>query len=127
MLIGELARRAGTSTRALRYYEANGLLDADRASNGYRTYGEDDVRVVAEIRARLAAGFGLDEIRPFVACLRAGHRTGEACPDSVTVLRRRLAEVEAGLAELGELHRQLSDQLERAMTRREGICGHRPR
>src|SRR5215470_412727 len=109
MLIGELARRAGTSTRALRYYEANGLLDADRASNGYRTYGEDDVRVVTEIRARLAAGFGLDEIRPFVACLRAGHRSGEACPDSVTMLRRRLAEVEAGLAELGELHRQLSD------------------
>jgi DNA-binding transcriptional MerR regulator len=37
MRIGELAERAGTTTRTLRYYESRGLLPARRAVNGYRT------------------------------------------------------------------------------------------
>ena len=40
MLIGELAQRAGTTSRTLRYYETHGLLQAGRAANGYRTYDE---------------------------------------------------------------------------------------
>jgi DNA-binding transcriptional MerR regulator len=36
MLIGELAERAGTSARTLRYYEAHGLVHAERHANGYR-------------------------------------------------------------------------------------------
>jgi hypothetical protein len=51
MRIGELARRAGTTTRALRFYESPGLLTATRSANGYREYGEDDLRLVTEIRA----------------------------------------------------------------------------
>jgi DNA-binding transcriptional MerR regulator len=58
MLIGELAERAGTSARTLRYYEAHGLVQAERAANGYRRYEEAELRVVHEIRALLAAGFG---------------------------------------------------------------------
>ena len=41
MRIGELAERAGTTTRALRYYESRGLLTAQRDNNGYRVYTED--------------------------------------------------------------------------------------
>lgn len=39
MRIGELAARAGTTTRTLRYYESRGLLAARRTENGYRTAG----------------------------------------------------------------------------------------
>src|SRR4051794_41739905 len=92
MLIGELAERAGTSTRTLRYYEQHGLVRPSRDANGYRVYDEAELRVVHEIRALLAVGFGLDDIRPFVACLRAGNSSGDVCPDSVAVLRRKLAE-----------------------------------
>lgn len=76
MRIGELARRAGVSTRALRYYEQQGLITARRSANGYREYGEADLRLVSEIRSLLAVGFTLDDARPFVACLRAGHDSG---------------------------------------------------
>ncbi|HYR62298.1 MAG TPA: MerR family DNA-binding transcriptional regulator, partial [Actinomycetota bacterium] len=42
MQIGELARRAGTTAKALRYYEAIGLLAAEsRTPSGYRQYGAD--------------------------------------------------------------------------------------
>jgi DNA-binding transcriptional MerR regulator len=70
-----------------------------------------ELRVVAEIRARLAAGFGLAEIRPFVECLRAGNQAGHVCPDSVVVLRRKLAEVDGYLDQLTEVRDRLRAQL----------------
>jgi DNA-binding transcriptional MerR regulator len=109
--IGELAEQVGTSTRTLRYYEARGLLPARRSVNGYREYGGDDVRVVREIRALLDIGFGLDEIRPFVECLRAGNAAGDACPASLEVYRRKLAELDNCIARLQSVRDQVSAQL----------------
>jgi DNA-binding transcriptional MerR regulator len=122
MLIGELAERAGTSTRTLRYYEQHGLVRAQRDTNGYRRYDEAEVRVVHEIRALLAVGFGLDDIRPFVACLRAGNATGHVCPDSVAVLRRKLTEVESYLDQLAGVRDRLRGQLAQAIEERERRC-----
>jgi DNA-binding transcriptional MerR regulator len=115
MLIGELAERAGTSTRTLRYYEQHGLVRARRSANGYRLYDEDELRVVREIRALLAVGFDLDDIRPFVACLRAGNSSGDVCPDSVAILRRKLIE-------LDRLREQIHSQLVQAICEREKRC-----
>ena len=122
MLIGELAERAGTSTRTLRYYEQHGLVEPRRDANGYRRYDEAELRVVHEIRALLAVGFGLDDIRPFVACLRAGNATGHVCPDSVAVLRRKLAEVETYLDQLAGVRDRLRGQLAQAIEERERRC-----
>jgi DNA-binding transcriptional MerR regulator len=122
MLIGELAERAGTSARTLRYYEQHGLVEAQRTANGYRRYDEAELRVVHEIRALLAAGFGLDEIRPFVACLRAGNTAGHVCPDSVAVLRRKLAEVDAYIEQLTAVRNRMRGQLAHAIEEREKTC-----
>jgi DNA-binding transcriptional MerR regulator len=122
MLIGELAARAGTTTRALRYYEANGLVRAQRGANGYRVYDEAELRVVHEIRALLGVGFDLDDIRPFVTCLRAGNESADICPDSLAVLRRKIAEVDAGMQRLATVRRRLHAQLTRAINDREKTC-----
>ncbi|TYK46778.1 MerR family transcriptional regulator [Actinomadura decatromicini] len=114
MRIGELAARAGVSTRTLRYYEEQGLLPARRAANGYRQYEESDVRLVAEIRALLANGFTLDDARPFVDCLRAGHDDGASCPESVAVYRRRLAELDAEIRALTRRRAEMAGRLTRA-------------
>jgi DNA-binding transcriptional MerR regulator len=127
MLIGELAQRAGTSSRTLRYYETHGLVRAQRSANGYRVYDEAELRVVHEIRALLAVGFDLDDIRPFVACLRAGNSSGDICPDSVAVLRRKLAEVDACVDRLSAVRRQLHNQLTQAIAHREEPCVKNPR
>lgn len=126
MLIGELADRAGTSTRTLRYYEAHGLVRPQRSGNGYRVYDEAELRVVREIRTLLAVGFGLDDIRPFVACLRAGNSSGDVCPDSVAVLRRKLAEVDACLDRMTAVRQQLHQQLTLAIANREQTCHSKP-
>ncbi|WP_086666761.1 MerR family transcriptional regulator [Lentzea kentuckyensis] len=100
MRIGELAKRAGTTTRALRFYESQGLLQAHRTSNGYREYDDHDLRLVREIQSLQAVGLSLEDTRPFVACLRAGHESGDSCPDSREVYQRKLAEVDECLERL---------------------------
>ncbi|CAL9535216.1 MerR family transcriptional regulator [Streptomyces sp. enrichment culture] len=114
MRIGELARRAGVTTRTLRYYESRGLLPARRGDNGHRTYGEDDLRLLRQIRVLTDFGFGLEETRPFVECLRAGHPSGDACPASLAVYRRKLAELDALIGQLGTVRAQVAAHLEAA-------------
>ncbi|MFD9160956.1 MerR family transcriptional regulator [Streptomyces sp. NPDC059558] len=111
MRIGELAERAGTSTRTLRYYESRGLLPARRADNGYRTYDEDDLRLLSQIRVLQDFGFELEETRPFVDCLRAGHPAGDSCPASLAVYRRKLAELDGLIGQLADVREQLGRQL----------------
>ncbi|MFD3943504.1 MerR family transcriptional regulator [Streptomyces sp. NPDC058579] len=114
MRIGELAERAGTTTRTLRYYESRGLLAARRTENGYRTYDEDDLRLLRQIRTLQDFGFELEETRPFVECLRAGHPAGDACPASLDVYRRKLAELDALVDQLQAVRAQVATQLLRA-------------
>ncbi|MFF0739493.1 MerR family transcriptional regulator [Streptomyces sp. NPDC004111] len=114
MRIGELAEQAGVSTRTLRYYESRGLLPARRAVNGYRVYGDDDLRLVAQIRTLQDVGFGLEETRPFVECLQAGHPAGDSCPASLDVYRRKLAELDLLIGELTAVRDQVGAQLLRA-------------
>lgn len=83
MLIGDLSRRAGVSTRALRHYEDQGLLRPERDTSGYRRYDEDDIIRVAQIRTMLAAGMNTAAIGRFMDCAR-GDADGihlEMCPD----------------------------------------------
>ncbi|MFK8847875.1 MerR family transcriptional regulator [Streptomyces sp. Ac-502] len=115
MRIGELAERASTTTRTLRYYEARGLLHAERTANGHRTYDEADLRLLRQIQVLQRFGFELEETRPFVECLRAGHPAGDACPASLQVYRRKLAELDACIAQLQDVREQVSDQLARAV------------
>ena len=119
MRIGELAQRTGTTPRALRFYESQGLLRAERSANGYREYDEDDLRLVAEITTLQTVGFSLDDTRPFVDCLRAGHGSGDSCASSLEVYRRKLAEVDACLARLGAVRAELADKLAEAVSRQE--------
>lgn len=123
MRIGDLAKRAGTTTRALRFYETQGLLTAQRSANGYREYGEEDFRLVKEILTLQGIGFSLDDTRPFVDCLRAGHETGDSCADSIETYQRKLAEVDACLDRLNSARASLMVKLAEAQARQAGPCG----
>ena len=62
MRIGELARRTGTTPKALRLYEARGLLGTVARAGSYRQYGEQDVVQVQLIRRAQALGFRLSQL-----------------------------------------------------------------
>jgi DNA-binding transcriptional MerR regulator len=88
MRIGELARRAGTTTRALRYYEERGLLAPDRRPSGYREYDERSVVTVRRIQVLLAAGLPSAVIAEILPCV----------VDDTVVLSGSCPELREGLA-----------------------------
>lgn len=61
--IGEVARRTGLRTSAIRYYEEAGVLPAPQRVGGRRRYGPEVIRVLDVIRFAQQAGFTLEEIR----------------------------------------------------------------
>ncbi|MFJ9695897.1 MerR family transcriptional regulator [Kitasatospora sp. NPDC101183] len=93
MRIGELARRTGTTPRALRYYEEQGLLTPERRPSGYREYAERDVDAVHGIRTLLAAGLNSATIAEILPGLPppGQRRSGPTCPELLTALARHRA------------------------------------
>jgi len=67
--IGEVAERAGVATSALRFYEANGLIHAERADSGHRRFHREALRRVAFIQVAQRVGLTLEEIRAALATL----------------------------------------------------------
>ncbi|MFJ3724885.1 thioredoxin domain-containing protein [Streptomyces sp. NPDC090045] len=53
------------------------------------------MRLLSQIRVLQDFGFELEETRPFVDCLRAGHPAGGACPASPAVYRRKVVQIGA--------------------------------
>lgn len=69
MSIGEMVERSGVSHSALRFYESEGLLHAERTDGGQRRYHRDQLRRVAFIRIAQQLGLSLEEIREALATL----------------------------------------------------------
>jgi DNA-binding transcriptional MerR regulator len=65
--IGELARRTGLASSALRYYERVGLLAPAARAGGRRHYGASSAERVALIQLCQDAGFTLSEVRALIA------------------------------------------------------------
>ncbi|MCA1222032.1 MerR family transcriptional regulator [Streptomyces sp. 8L] len=63
MLIGEVARRSGVSTRMLRHYDALGLVrPTGRTTGGYREYSAADVRRIFHVESLRSLGLSLKQI-----------------------------------------------------------------
>ncbi|MFI5113960.1 MAG: MerR family transcriptional regulator [Terriglobales bacterium] len=64
MRIGELAKQAGVSVQAVRFYERRRLLPVPRrTAAGYRQYKESDLEIVQTIKRMQRFGFTLREVR----------------------------------------------------------------
>ncbi|MDT9683633.1 MerR family transcriptional regulator [Streptomyces sp. TRM76323] len=95
MRIGEIARLAGVSTRAVRHYHRIGLLpEPPRRGNGYREYGLRDAVLLARVRRLAELGLSLDEVRDVLAD-DAGRELVEVLEELDADLARQEAEVRA--------------------------------
>lgn len=117
MRIGELANRAGVSIKTVRYYEQLGLVEAAREPNGYRSFGENDVRIVAEVRELSEIGISPVKAGPFVECLDLGHEHGDECVSSLTVYRDTIADLDHMIEALTVRRDALQQRLERSADR----------
>jgi DNA-binding transcriptional MerR regulator len=92
LTIGDLARKTGVATSALRYYEEVGLLEPDCRQSGQRRYPLSAVEHVGVLLFLRDVGFSLTEIGALIA-------SRSASPDAWRELaRRKLAEVESQIA-----------------------------
>ena len=76
--IGELSDRSGVATSALRYYEQQGLIHAERTTGNQRRYRRATLRRVAFIRAAQRVGLTLDEIADALSTLPEGRTPTKA-------------------------------------------------
>ncbi len=72
LAIGEVSARSGLAPSALRYYEAEGLIAAERTHGGARRYPRSVLRRLAFVRAAQNVGLSLPEIRAALASLPEG-------------------------------------------------------
>jgi redox-sensitive transcriptional activator SoxR len=90
--IGEVAKRAGVSVSAIRFYERVGLLPEPERTGGQRRFGEDAVRRLGIIGVAKQAGFSLDEVRALLSSIDRGAPAHEQLQ---TLATRKLPEVTA--------------------------------
>jgi DNA-binding transcriptional MerR regulator len=112
MQVGELSARTGASIRSLRYYEQVGLLAAQRRANGYRDFGAAATERVQAIRALLASGFTIEEIRSLAGCLQGAPDDLACNARTAKLYRSKLAAIDARLHALTELRARLCARLE---------------
>jgi MerR family transcriptional regulator, copper efflux regulator len=114
MRIGELATRAGVTTRTVRYYEGLGLLSpARREVSGHRQYDEDAVARLAKIDFLKRMGLTLDEIAEVIPLYFGEQTVVRGRKKMLALLERRLAETEARIEGLEELRDELRGAIER--------------
>lgn len=105
MKIGELSSLAGCSVPAVRFYEAEGLLQAPlRAANNYRQYGQQHVDRLAFIVRCRSLDMSHDDIR---ALLQLQDDPAMSCDEVNALLDDQMRLVEQRIAELQALRKQL--------------------
>lgn len=121
MRIGELARRAGTTTKTLRFYEQAGLLpEPNRTPSGYRDYGPAVLDRLAFVKAAQAAGLTLAEIREIVTVREA---QGPPCEHVAGLLDAHAADLDQRIDELTDLRREVERLRARARGLDPAACG----
>jgi DNA-binding transcriptional MerR regulator len=120
MRIGEAAGRAGVSAKTIRFWEEQHMLAPPaRTQSGYRDYEPAIVERLTFIRQAQAAGLTLEHIRQVLDIRDAGD---PPCSHVAGLIARRLAEVDARLAELTRARDQLVVLAARAVAQDPADC-----
>ena len=108
--VGELADAVGASADTIRYYERAGLLPPpERTTSGYRAYDATAVERLRFIQGAQRLGLRLADIRDLLAVRDTGSC---ACGPAEDLLSHRLAEVDAQIAALTALRREMTAMLD---------------
>lgn len=105
MTIGEVARRAGVATSAVRFYEEQGLISSARTSGNQRRYPRHVLRRIGIIVAARRFGIPLSEVAEVFASLPEGRMPGKT--DWRKISKRWHARLEARRREIQRLEEEL--------------------
>lgn len=123
MRIGQLAKHAGISTSALRYYEEAGLLHpGERTEAGYRVYGQEAIGRLQFLQRAKALGLSLREIRQLLAGPHAD--AGDERDRIRHLVAHKIAATRRQIGELQALERELESLYVRLLRVPSPECGH---
>jgi len=107
--IGELARTAGMTPRAIRHYERLGLIQVPiRTDSNYRLFDSDSVERARFIAKSRSLGFSISEV---AGLLRAMDDPDHTCAQVAELAQAHLDLVDAKLQTLVEMRRILARTL----------------
>lgn len=118
MKIGELAQRTNLAPSRIRFYEASGLIAAQRHANGYRHYSPQTVTTLEIILNAQQAGFSLDEIRRL---LPENNQPGWNHEEILGSLHRKVAEIELMQERLAQNKARLVEIITQIENKPEGM------
>jgi DNA-binding transcriptional MerR regulator len=105
LTVGEVGKRVGLTGKAIRLYEARGLVPTpERTDSGYRSYTEHHVAILRFIRQARALGLSLEEIREILDLQRTG---AQPCGTVLQLLTARIREIDTTMANLRALRKAL--------------------
>ena len=106
MYIGKAAQLSGTTIKAIRHYEAIGLMPAPARRGGYRVYTEQSVERLMFIKCAQQLGFKLKELQEILLGYEGDalpwDRAEQAIADKKRTLAAQIAvlqQMQAGLIE----------------------------
>ncbi|SEL13748.1 redox-sensitive transcriptional activator SoxR [Pacificibacter marinus] len=103
--IGQVAQRTGVAVSALRYYETQGLLQANRNAGGQRRFARATLRRISFIIAAQKFGFSIARIRELFVNLPENRTPNETDWSKIALEFR--AELDAKIASLEKLRDNL--------------------
>ena len=104
MQIGDLAKKAKTSIRTLRYYEELGILfPTERSAGGFRRYDKDDFNKVLIIQRLKSLGLTLSEIKYLFTIRKKSSVGGEAARKIYDFLEKRHLDVDEQIERLQQV------------------------
>lgn len=104
MNIGHAATQTGLSVKTIRYYEEIGLVAPDRAANGYRDFGNQQITQLRMLAQARHLGFALEECRRL---LDLNANPARASRDVKALAQRNLETVRSKIDQLQTLESQL--------------------
>ncbi len=105
MNIRSAANSADLPVKTVRYYDEIGLVSPQRAGNGYRSYGAEDVHKLCFLGRARGLGFTLDDCRQLLSLYEDRNR---ASADVKALTLARIDEIDRKIAELKSLRKALS-------------------
>jgi len=116
--IADLAREFGISTRAIRFYEAKGLLAPERVGATRVFRRRDRARLILILRGK-RLGFSLRDIAEYLSLYDADrdqqvHLLAGKVDARLASLERQRADLETTIAELREIKKLADERLARA-------------
>ena len=113
MRIGDLAAKAGVTTRTIRYYESLGLLRSNRAGSSYRQYDEVELARLRKIDALKRLGLSLGEIASVIELHSQDPSGGKGKRKVLGILDTQLRETEEKITALEQFRSELKASIER--------------